>query len=345
MQNITRRNFVSGLGLALGSLGMAACSSAAPAAGSAAGSAAKPKGSDAAAAGATRVAVLKGPTAMGLAKLMQDAEAGTSAEDYQFNMYTNPADEVLPLLVKGKVDIACLPANVAAVAYAKTKGGVVAIDVNTLGVLYLVTGDASVAGLADLAGRTVYVPNKGASPDYVTQYLLRAAGVADQVTLEYKTEPTEIVAALAADPKAAGVLPEPFATAALTKNQDLVRALDLTEEWEKAGAEGQLVTGVTVARAAFAQESPDAVNAFLDNHASSVDAVNDDPETYGKAVADLGIVDAAPVAAKAIPNCNLVCVTGADMKEALEGYFQVLLDADPTSVGGALPGDDFYFGA
>lgn len=314
-------------------------SSATATAGSAAGSAAT-----AASSGAVRVATLKGPTSIGLAQLIQAAATGEAKQAYECTMYTSPADEVLPLLIKGDVDIATLPANVAAVAYGKTKGGVQVVDINTLGVLYLVTADQSVQSLADLAGRTLYVTNKGATPDYVTQYLLSKAGILDQVTIEYKDEPTEVVSALAADATAVGVLPEPFVTAATTKNESLRVVADLTEEWGKVATDGsQLVTGVTVVRTDFAKEHPEAVAQFLADHAASVEAVNADPATYGQVVADLGIVDAAPIATKAIPNCNLVCIKGAEMRTALEGYFKVLYDADPTSVGGSLPDDGFYY--
>lgn len=345
--NLSRRSFIGAAGgVGLGAL-LAACSKPAAPAGSATveGSSTGSASSQSAASEiSTRVATLKGPTSMGLAKLQQDVQDEKTDQSYQFNMYTNPADEVLPLLVKGEVDIACLPANVAAVAYNKTKGGIRVIDINTLSVLYLVSADEALTSLGELAGRTLYVPNKGASPDYVSQFLLKQAGVADQVTIQYASEPTEIIANLAKDPTAAGVLPEPFVTAALTKNESLHRVLNFQDEWRAAVTDGsELVTGVTVARTEFLQEHTDIVEQFLADHDDSVEAVNDDPATYGKVVAELGIVDAAPIATKAIPMCNLACVTGKDMQAALEGYFKVLSDADPKSVGGKLPDDEFYF--
>ncbi len=292
---------------------------------------------------AVRVATLKGPTSMGLAKLEKDVQDGKSEHSYEFKMYTNPADEVLPLLVKGDVDIACLPANVAAIAYNKTKGGVRVIDINTLGVLYMVSADDKILQLKDLAGRTLYVPNQGTTPDYVTQFLLASAGVSDQVTIQYVSEPTEIIASLAKDSTAAGVLPEPFVTAALTKNESLHRVLDLRKEWGSAvDDESELVTGVTVVRSEFLTQHRKLVEHFLSDHEDSVHEVNADPKTYGQVIVDLGIVDAAPIATKAIPHCNLVYLSGDQMRESLEGYFKVLFEANPKSVGGQLPQDDFY---
>lgn len=293
---------------------------------------------------AVRVATLKGPTSMGLAKLQKDVQDGKSEHSYEFKMYTNPADEVLPLLVKGEVDIACLPANVAALAYNKTKGAVQVIDLNTLSVLYVVSADGDITQLKDLTERTLYVPNQGASPDYVMQFLLANEGVTDQVTIQYVSEPTEIIAALAKDPTAAGVLPEPFVTAALTKNDSLKRVLNLNSEWTRAvNDDSGLVTGVTVVRSEFVKQNSDLVDQFLQDHAESVAAVIADPQIYGEVVAELGIVDAAPIATQAIPYCNLVCLTGDQMRESLEGYLKVLFEANPKSVGGQLPQDDFYF--
>ncbi|MGR1083128.1 ABC transporter substrate-binding protein [Olegusella massiliensis] len=292
---------------------------------------------------AVHVATLKGPTSMGLAKLEKDVQDGKSEHSYEFKMYTNPADEVLPLLVKGDVDIACLPANVAAIAYNKTKGGVRVIDINTLGVLYMVSADDKILQLKDLAGRTLYVPNQGTTPDYVTQFLLASAGVADQVTIQYVSEPTEIIASLAKDSTAAGVLPEPFVTAALTKNESLHRVLDLRKEWGYAvDDDSELVTGVTVVRSEFLTQHRKLVEQFLSDHEDSVHEVNADPKTYGQVIVDLGIVDAAPIATKAIPHCNLVYLSGDQMRESLEGYLKVLFEANPKSVGGQLPQDDFY---
>lgn len=344
MQHITRRSFLTLVGTGIVSAGLTACGSTRPAlsgsmTGSDAGSAARSTHPE-----VIRVASLKGPTSIGLAHLIKLAQDGKTEEPYQFTMYTSPSDEVLPLLVKGEVDIATLPANVASVAYAKTKGAVKVIDINTLGVLYMVTASTDITSLADLGGHTLYVTNKGATPDYVTHYLLAKNNLSDTVTIEYKDEPTELVSSLAANADAVGVLPEPFVTAATTKNEALHVIADLTEEWATVAEEGsQLVTGVTVARSEFVSQYPEAISQFLSDHATSVDMVTNDPETYGHVVSDLGIVDAAPIATKAIPQCNLVCITGEEMRSALEGYLQVLFDADPSAVGGTMPDNKFYY--
>ena len=348
-QPMNRRSFVAAAGLGIASItaALAGCSGSTDAAGSTAGSAA-PAGSAGSAAGTegveVRVASLKGPTSIGLVTFMDQAKnPDMFTNSYDFQIMT-AADEILPLVIKGDIDIALIPANAASVLYNKTEGGIVCLDINTLGVLSVVTGDASVASFADLAGRTVYLTGKGTTPEYTMNYLLDAAGIADSVTLEFKSEAAEVVSVLAADPAAVGVLPQPFVTAALTKNEALSAPIDLNDVWTEFSAEGsQMVTGVTIARRAFAEEHEQAIAEFVISQAASVETVNDDPEAAAPLVVEAGIIDAEPVAAKAIPNCHLVCMTDEEMTEALLGYLDVLHNADPASVGGALPETDFYY--
>lgn len=292
-----------------------------------------------------RVASLKGPTSIGIAGFMDEAAAGETQNGFEFAI-SGTADEVLPNLIQGNVDIALIPANAAATVYNKTEGGISVIDVNALGVLYVVSGDDSVSGIGDLASRTVYMTGAGATPEHVMRYLLGEAGIAGDVALEFKSEAAEVAAVLAADPAAVGVLPEPYVTSVALKDEGLSPRVSLTEEWDalQAGASGsQLVTGVAVVRSEFAAEHPEAVAEFIERQAASVAAANADPETAGELVVKAGIMDSAKAAAQAIPRCNLVCLTGGEMKAALSGYLGVLFEQDPASVGGALPGDDFYF--
>ena len=281
------------------------------------------------------VASLKGPTSIGLASFMGNVDTLELNNTYTFTIAT-AADEILPAVIKGEVDIALIPANAAAVLYNKTEGGISVIDINTLG--------ESIQQFADLAGKTVYMTGKGATPEYAMNFLLNKAGIADQVTLEFKSEPTEVVQALSADATAVGVLPQPFATAACVKNEALKAVIDLTDVWASSVDDGsQLLTGVTIVRNEFLAEHPEAVAEFIEQQAASVDAANADPAGVAPLVVAAGIIDAEPVAAKAIPSCHLVCITGAEMQSALSGYLQTLFDSDPASVGGALPADSFYF--
>ena len=297
-----------------------------------------------------RTTALKGPTAMGLVKFMSDADAGSLTDnDYEFQIVASP-DEVTPLIAKGEVDIAAVPANLASVLYNKTEKGVRVIAINTLGVLYICELGDSIKSVADLKGKTIYASGKGSTPEYGLQYVLEKNGltVGEDVQIEWKSEHAECVYALAtASGEAVAMLPQPFVTTAQTQNDMIRVALDLTEEWDKVQTgdeKSSMITGVAIVRSEFADENPAAVDAFLGHYAESVDYVNDDVEAAAQLVGDYDIVP-AKVAQKAIPECNIVCVTGADMKERLSGYLAVLADQNPQAVGGAVPGDDFYYGA
>lgn len=298
---------------------------------------------------AVRTAALKGPTAMGLVRFMSEVDAGNLADnDYSFDIYAS-ADEVTPLIAKSEVDVAAVPANLASVLYNKTEGGVRVIAINTLGVLYIVEQGDSVQSVADLAGKTIYASGKGSTPEYGLAYVLEKNGLAigEDVQVEWASEHSEALAQLMADPDGVAMLPQPFVTTAQAKNDQIRVALDLTEEWDavQTGDErSSMITGVAVVRSEFADENPDAVEAFLAHYAESVDFVNDNVAEAAQLVGSYDIVS-AEVAEKALPECNIVCVTGADMKERLSGYLAVLADQNAEAVGGSLPGDDFYFGA
>ena len=230
--------------------------------------------------------------------------------------------------------------------YQKTEGQIVTVAVNTLGVLYLVENGNAVQSLSDLKGKTIVAAGKGSTPEYALRYLLTENGInpdAD-LTIDWKSEHSECVAALGQGAATIALLPQPFVTVAQGKIQGLRMALDLTAEWDALDNGSALLTGVAVARKAFAEEHPAAVSAFLQDYAGSVDWVNGSTAEAAAVIGEMGIVD-ADVAEKALPYCNIVCLTGAEMKAKLSGYLQVLFDADPASVGGALPGDDFYYGA
>lgn len=292
-----------------------------------------------------RIAGLKGPTTMGLVNLLSMEQAGTAAMDYDLQLY-GAADEIVPLLIKGELDMAAIPANLAATLYQKTNGGIQAVAVNTLGVLYVVEQGDTVHSMADLKGRTILSTGKGTTPEYVLRYLLTANGLDPDkdVDIQYYSEATEVTAQMASTQDAIAVLPQPYVTAAGLKDDTLRVALDLTAEWDKV-ADTQLITGVTVVRKAYAEEHPDVVAAFLADYAQSVNAANTDLDGTAALCEEQGVVAKAAIAKKALPNCNIVCLTGEELKADAAGYLQVLYDADPAAVGGALPGEDFYWTA
>lgn len=289
------------------------------------------------------VGSLKGPTSMGLVSLMEKSEAGETENNYSFTMETT-ADALLTGVVKGELDIALVPANVASILYQKTEGQIAVIDINTLSVLYMVCADSSLHTFEDLKGRTIYLTGKGTTPDYALQYLLQKHGISpDEVTLEYKSEATEVASVLAQNPEAVGLLPQPFVTAACAQNENLQVVFDFNDEWENVSEDGsRLVTGVTIVRRAFLEAHEDAVLAFMKEHEESAGFANSNPDETAAYVVKYGILEKEPIAKKALPACNITYIDGEDMKQILSGYLNVLYQMDGTAVGGSLPEEDFY---
>lgn len=286
-----------------------------------------------------RIAGLKGPTTMGLVNLMADEVASS----YDFTMY-GAADEIVPLLVKGDLDAAAVPANLAATLYNKTNGAVEVACINTLGVLYIVENGETVNSVADLKGQTIVTTGKGTTPEYVLRYVLSENGVDpdSDVTIEYCSEATEALSKVQAGEATIAMLPQPFVTSALSQVEGLRVALDMNEEWQKV-AGSKLVTGVLVVRKDAVENDPEAFASFMEGYAASVEAANSDLEGTAALCEQYGVVAKAALAQKALPQCNIVFETGDEMKADLETYFNVLYAADPTSVGGTLPADDFYY--
>lgn len=294
-----------------------------------------------------RLGALTGPTAMGMVKVFRDADNGESINDYEYTL-AGAADELTPLILQGQLDIVSVPANLASVLYNKTEGGVKALAVNVLGVLYI--GEFNTEELntvADLKGKTIYATGKGSTPEYFLRYILTQNGLdpdAD-VTIEWKSEPGEVVALLNAEQKGIAMLPQPYATAAGAQLGEGFRvALSLSDEWAALDNGSLCTTAVIMARAAFADEHPDAVDTFLEEFAASASWVNENVDEAAELCGSYEIIK-APVAKKALPKCNIVCISGNEMKAALSGCLGVLFEQNPASVGGNMPQDNFYYGA
>ena len=270
-----------------------------------------------------------------------------TSENYNFSIAAS-ADEVTPKLVQGEADIAAVPANLASVLYNKTQGQVEVLAVNTLGVLYIVENGDTVQSVEDLRGKTIYASGKGSTPEYALEYVLSANGIDPEkdVTIEWKSEHSECVAAITSSENGIAMLPQPFVTTAETQNPSIRTALDLTEEWDKAQKTEEnnsaLITGVVVARTDFIEKNPEAVEDFMTRYQESVDYVNRNTEDAAELVGKYDIVT-AEVAKTALPECNIVFMEGEEMKEKLSGYLEVLGGQNPEAIGGEVPGDDFYY--
>ena len=289
-----------------------------------------------------RVYTLAGPTGIGMAGIMEGNEGA-----YEFTL-CSAANDIVAAIASGSADVAACPTNLAATLCQKTSGAVQLLALNTLGVLHVVTADESIQSVQDLAGRTVYATGQGSVPEYALSYILEQNGLTGSVTVEYVAEHSELATMLAAGRAQIGVLPEPHVTSALMQNDSLRAALDVTALFEDAArADGKevmvLSMGCVIVRRAYAQEHPEALAQFMADYAASVEMVNADVSGAAQLVQKHGILPKAAVAERAIPNCHIVFITGEAIRAQIEPLYQLLYDANPASVGGAMPDDAFYY--
>ncbi len=291
---------------------------------------------------AVRVQTIKGPTGIGMVHLMDAQEKGTAQNDYTFTVASSP-DEISAKILNDEVDIAAAPTNLAAVLYNKTEGQVTMLAVNTLGVLHILENGDTIQTAADLKGKTIYTTGQGANPEYVLRHILQKNGIDPDkdVTIEFVQENEELAALMDSGKASVAMVPEPTATTVLAKNTSIRRALDMTAEWDKV-ADGKLMMGCVIVRNAFLEEHPDAVKTFLSEYEDSIQAASDIDATAALCETT-GIIPKAAVAKQAIPGCNLTFVAGETMKAEINGYFAVLFEANPKSLGGTLPDDAFYY--
>lgn len=291
-----------------------------------------------------RVGALKGPTGLGMLKLMDDSDKGAAANDYEFTIVASP-DDMVAKVSSGEVDCAAVPPNLAATLYQKTEGKIQLANINTLGILSILTNGMEVNSIEDLKGKTIYSTGQGAVPEYALNYILEKNGleVGKDITVEYKSEHSELATLMISGEVQLAVLPEPFVTQVTAKNADVKIAMNLTDEWDKAtNKESVLCMGGLIVNKEFAEKNKDAFNQFLDEYKASVEYVNSNPADAAKISEEKDIM-AAAVAEKAIPNCNIVYIDGSEMKEKVSGFLKVLYDANAKSVGGSLPDEDFYY--
>ncbi len=295
-----------------------------------------------------RIAALKGPTGIGMVKLMEDAAENKTTDKYTFSLAAAP-DDLVAKLTSGEVDIAALPTNLAATLYQKTNGRIKMLAINTLGVLYILENGDTVKSVADLKGKKIAATGQGATPEYALNIVLKDAGIDPAGAVTYMAEHAELATLAIAGKEELVMLPEPFVTTVLSKAPQFRIAINMTDAFSTAfskveGAEkAELAQGCIAVRADFAEKNPEAVKSFLNAYEDSTKWVNDNTAEAGELTVKHSIMADAKAAAKAIPNCNIVFIDGADMKPTLEPLLKVLFEAKPQSVGGKLPDDGFYY--
>lgn len=287
---------------------------------------------------------IAGPTGIGLATLMKDAKNGEGSFDYNIQLAASN-DEIVAKITNKEADIAAVATNLASTLYNKTNGGIKVLAVNTLGVLNVVTKGVEVKSIADLKGKTVYSTGQGANPEYILKSVLENNNlkIGEDVTVEFVSQPAELVAKVVPAKEAVVIAPQPVATTITVQDKEAKIAIDLNDEWDKFN-DKKLVMGCIIARSEYVEENPEAIEAFLKDYEASIAAVSEDIDATAAACEEFKIIPKAAVAKKAIPYCNIVFEDGAEMKADLSAYLNFLFNANPKSIGGKLPADDFYYG-
>lgn len=289
------------------------------------------------------VRALKGPTGMGMVKLYDDFMLGNLGADYRDIGFAATPDEITSGLISGEIDIAAVPVNLACVIYNKTGGGVKLAAINTLGVLYVLENGNTINSISDIEGKTLYATGQGSTPEYILNYLLAQNGLEGKVTIEYKNDHAELATLIAAGEVELAMLPEPNVTAAMLKNPELRIALDLTAEWDKLNTGATLTQGCIVVSSAALENNPEAISRFLAEYKASVDYVNANVDAAAPLIAKYEIVGSEAIAKAALPRSNIVCMTGDDMKAYANAMLEILFEANPASIGGSMPDDNFYY--
>ncbi len=294
-----------------------------------------------------KIATLNGPTTIGVLGLLKGDVTGDSTNSYSYGQIYASADVFAPALLKNEINAAIIPCNAAATLHKNSGGKIQIAAVNNLGVLYILEKGNSVQSIADLRGKTIVTTGQGTTPQYSLEYVLAENGltVGSDVTVEYKSEASEVLAALKTGKADIVMLPQPAATKATKAVEGVRVALDLNAEWSEIDDTASLVTGVLVVNTQFAKENPEAVKTLLKDYKASCDMVSTDLDKIADYVVEFGIggIDNAVLAKESVPLCNIKYMDGVDMKNAVSGYLKVLYDMNPASVGGQLPSDSFYY--
>lgn len=282
-----------------------------------------------------KIAALNGPTGMGAVPMMED-------DRFDISLFQSP-DEVVGKVLSGEFDIAAVPSNMASVLYNKTKGQVKLIAVNTGGVLYLVENGTDVQSVSDLKGKTIYASGRGGAPEFVLQRILLDAGLSmSDVNIKWLANHSDVASSASVEKGAVALLPEPFVTVTTAKNPDMRIAVDLNGVWKET-YHTDLPMGTLIASKELMDNRPEDLKVFMAEYEKSVAFVNEHTDNAAEMIVKAGMIADQAVAEKAIPRCNIMCLTGKDARDALGNFFEILFKMEPKSLGGKLPDETFYY--
>ena len=288
------------------------------------------------------IAGLKGPTSIGMIKMID--EISLKSEKYNVEYIAESApDSLTGKIINGDIQISSVPINLASVLYNKTEGDVQLMAVNTIGNLYIVGSD-NITTVQELEGKALGMSAKGSTPDYAMNYILKQYGLEDKTELDYVLDHATLAQSVIAGDTKAALLPQPFVTQVMMKNENVEILIDLNDAWNEAtkGA-SELFTGCIIVNKEFAENNKEFIKDFLEEYEKSVDWVLNNPKEASLLVEKHEIMPSAALVEKAIPFCGITFKNPDDVKNSLNSFYKILFDSNPASVGGSMPDDEFYY--
>ncbi|MGE5604183.1 MAG: ABC transporter substrate-binding protein [Bacteroidota bacterium] len=287
-----------------------------------------------------RIAGLSGVSGLAMVKLIDEPALG--GRPITHSIFKSP-DLLTGKLITGEVDIAALPINSAAVLYNKGVPLQIA-SVIGWGVMYLI-GDVKVRGWADLKGRTVFAPAKGAVPDLLFRYLLVKNGLNPEadLTIQYVGSPVELAQLTAGGAVSLAVLPEPWVTQVIEKNPKVQVVLDFQQEWQRIEKQGQTYpqTCIVVNRK-FAAANREFIRSYLRELEGAIEWLNRNPEPAG-VLAEKHVQISADAVRKGLARCNLHFANAIKARPEIDRFLLRLSELAPNAIGGKLPDENFYY--
>lgn len=288
------------------------------------------------------IAGLRGPTSMGMIQLFEEQALNSDSYSVEYIAESAP-DALTAKIINNEIQIAAVPTNLASVLYNKTEGEVQFLALNTLGVIHIV-GSLDINELSDLKGQALHISGKGATPDYAVNYMLQSLGLSDDIELVFYSDHASLAQAVIAGDAEAAVLPQPFVTQVTMQSDHINLLVDLNQEWEKiTKGSSVLAMGCLIVNKEFAENNRDFVLDFLREYEESVNWVNSNTNEAGILIAKHGILPNSNLAEAAIPNSAIVYKSAQNSKVEIENFLKILMDYNPSSIGGKLPDENFYF--
>ena len=291
------------------------------------------------------IGLLNGPSCIPCAQLNENLHKIGETE-VEYEMFATP-QELLPKMIKKEIDIGFMPVNVAAKVYDSTNHKIICCGITGEGNLALITKNKNIKALKDLIGKTVFVAGLGATPEYITKYILEKEGIVlnDEkgIFLDFSLPTNQIVPELLAGKIDYAIVPEPFITIASEKSKNKINIIDLQKDYFLNYFAQNYPLTVMVVRSDFAEENPDLLKTFLEQYKSALSWILDNPSDAGQLCEKFNYGLKKNVVEKSIPKSNYVFIPAVKGKLNIESLLQLFIEEDNSFLNGKLPEDDFYY--